>query len=105
MAIPAASSRDVLMRLPVDNCCMDTCWFRSVAFKAACENSALTLVLITAILFSPDLLQSIFHRWLCKSCAISTNFLCMHLDDFCFSLKRGFQNITVQNLFPRQLKS
>ena len=60
MAIPAASSRDVLMRLPVDNCCMDTVWFRSVAFKAACENSALTLVLITAILFSPDLLQSIF---------------------------------------------
>ena len=54
MAIPAASSRDELMRLPVDNCCIETCWLRSVNLSAACENNALTLVLITAILFSPD---------------------------------------------------
>jgi hypothetical protein len=51
IAMPAASSRDELMRLPVDNCCIDTCWLRSVALNAACENKALTLVLITAILF------------------------------------------------------
>jgi len=55
MAIPAASSRDELMRLPVDNCCIATSWLRPVNFKAACENSALTLVLMTAIYFSRPL--------------------------------------------------
>jgi hypothetical protein len=40
------------MRLPVDNCCIATDWLLSVERKAACENNALTLVLITAMFFS-----------------------------------------------------
>ena len=52
IAIPAASSRAELMRLPVDNCCIATVCARPDELRAICENNALTLVLITAIFFS-----------------------------------------------------
>jgi hypothetical protein len=52
IAMPAASSRAELIRLPVDNCCIAICWARPEELSAICENNALTLVLITAIFFS-----------------------------------------------------
>jgi hypothetical protein len=49
MAMPAASSDELLIRLPVERLCIVFCMARSLAVKAFADISAELLVLITGI--------------------------------------------------------
>jgi hypothetical protein len=46
MAIPAASSIEELIRLPVDNCCIAVMFALSLSFRAECAANDLILVLM-----------------------------------------------------------